>query len=119
MLEIKTNNQFFQGFMMNIQFSYLYRDAGNFKNFGDVIFSNTSKLSLDELRSMITKALIDEMFFDAFKSNIPPLFFEDYDDDLDHDWHEFDQFNEVNSLPNDVQNRDIERFISILAEGSV
>ena len=119
MLGIPTSIQFFQRIMMNIQFSYLYRDAGNFKNFGDIIFSNTSKFSLDELRSMITKALIDEMYFDTYKSDIPSLFFDDYDDDLDHDWHEFDQFNEVDSLPNDVQNRDIEQFISMLAGDSV
>ena len=75
---------------MNIRFSYLYRDAGNFKNFGDANFSNPNELSLESLSARIKLALLDEMYFDAYAVGLPELFFEDYDDELDHDWHEFE-----------------------------
>ena len=75
---------------MNIRFSYLYRDAGNFKNFGEANFSNPNEFSLENLSARIKLALLDEMYFDAYMVGLPELFFEDYDDELDHDWHEFE-----------------------------
>jgi len=38
---------------MNIIFEYLYRDAGNNKNFGSVIFSNHKGLSVEEIGAKI------------------------------------------------------------------
>ena len=119
MLEIPTSIQFFQRIMMNIQFSYLYRDAGNFKNFGTVVFANANQVSLEKLNAKIKQKLIDEMYFDAFNASVPPLFFDDYDEELDHDWHEFECISEIEMLPNDAHGRDISLFISSLAEKSV
>ena len=78
------------GCAMNIEFSYLYRDAGNFKNFGTVVFANKNQTSLEKLNEMIKQRLVDEMFFDAVNTSVPSLFFDDYDEELDHDWHEFE-----------------------------
>lgn len=100
---------------MNIEFSYLYRDAGNFKQFGSIVFSNTNKLPLNELHSKILKALIDEMFFDPLQAHVPVLFFDDEDEELDHDWHEFENLQETSAAPNDVLQRDITIFIARLA----
>lgn len=105
--------------IMNIQFSYMYRDAGNFKNFGDVVFVNSNHLSLEYLNAKIKEALLDEMFFDAFAVGVPELFFDEYDEELDHDWHEFDQLVEVDNTPNDIHDRDIHIFISILRENPI
>jgi hypothetical protein len=104
---------------MSIQFSYLYRDAGNFKNFGTVVFANANESSLEKLNAMIKQKLIDEMYFDAFNAGTPSLFFEDYDEELDHDWHEFECISEVEMLPNDAYGRDILGFISTLAKKTV
>lgn len=82
---------------MNIRFSYLYRDAGNFKNFGEAIFSNPNETSLEDLSARVKLALLDEMYFDAYAVGLPELFFEDYDDELDHDWHEFELLGDSNA----------------------
>lgn len=103
-------------FAMNIEFSYLYRDAGNFKNFGTVVFANKNQTSLEKLNEMIKQRLIDEMYFDAFNASVPSLFFDDYDEELDHDWHEFECISEVETTPADADARDISVFISTLAE---
>lgn len=101
---------------MNIRFSYLYRDAGNFKNFGEVVFSNPNNLSLEESSAKIKQALLDEMFFDACTVGIPELFFDDYDEELDHDWHEFERLDIVDLPFTDSQERTIEDFISRLTD---
>ena len=101
---------------MNIEFSYLYRDAGNFKSFGTVVFTNKNQTSLEKLNEMIKQRLIDEIYFDALNASVPSLFFDDYDDELDHDWHEFECISEVETMPNDADARDISAFISTLVE---
>ncbi|MBI3283544.1 MAG: hypothetical protein HYZ65_01650 [Burkholderiales bacterium] len=63
---------------MNIRFSYLYCDAGNFKNFGEVVFANPNNLPLEELSAKVKQALLDGMFFDAYAVGVPELFFDDY-----------------------------------------
>jgi hypothetical protein len=103
-------------FAMNIEFSYLYRDAGNFKNFGTVVFANKNQTSLEKLNEMIKQRLIDGMYFDAFNASVPSLFFDDYDEELDHDWHEFECLSEVATMPTDADAREISAFISTLAE---
>lgn len=46
----------------NIRFSYLYRDYGNYKLFGETVFSNPEKLSLTEIEDQIKSKLIDGEF---------------------------------------------------------
>ena len=99
---------------MNIQFSYLYRDAGNFKNFGEIIFANPNNFSLEDLRTRVKQVLLGEMYFDAFAVGIPELFFEDYDEELDHDWHEFDRLDLVGLPLTDDQGRTIDDFFARL-----
>lgn len=96
---------------MNIRFSYLYRDAGNFKNFGEAIFSNPSGLSLEVLTARVKLVLLDEMYFDAYAVRLPELFFEDYDDELDHDWHEFELLAYVEANSKILATNSIEDFI--------
>lgn len=99
---------------MNIRFSYLYRDAGNFKNFGEAFFSNPNETSLEDLNARLKLALLDEMYFDAHAVGLPELFFEDYDKELDHDWHEFELLDYIdNTLKIPVANS-IDSFISRL-----
>ena len=46
---------------MNIRMDYLYRDAGNYKNWGEVVFSNPSHLPLNHIEKMATEALLERM----------------------------------------------------------
>ena len=44
--------------MPNIKFSYLYRDAGNYKNYGEVIFANPDEMPIEEVEILIKSKLI-------------------------------------------------------------
>lgn len=74
----------------NLQFNYLYRDAGNYKVFGQVIFSNPEGLSLDHIEREIRAALTDQEFFDPAAWDVPRLEFDEENPELDHGWNEFE-----------------------------
>ena len=97
---------------MNIKLEYLYRDAGNNKNWGEVIFTNRNNLSIKELEQEIRNKLIEREFFYAERINIPNLYFPKYDIDLDHDWHEFHSLTETVFEPTDKMRRDISEFLN-------
>lgn len=75
----------------NIRFSYLYRDAGNYKLFGQVVFGNPENIALGEIRKRINASLIDGEFFEAKKWGLTELKFENYLPELDHNWCEFEE----------------------------
>jgi len=103
---------------MNIRFEYLYRDAGNFKNWGEVIFSNKKKLDAKVLEAKAREVLIDRDYFVATIANVPSLNFKEYVELLDHGWHEFSSFEECNEKPDDLFFRDIGDFVRALADAS-
>lgn len=103
---------------MNICFQYLYRDAGNFKNWGEVIFSNRKNHGAHQLEKQARNVLIDSEFFVADKADIPSLQFQDHIEHLDHDWHEFHSFRLSTDKPNDPCSRDIVTFIEYLRDAS-
>lgn len=80
---------------MNIAFSYLYRDSGNYKRFNTIVFSNFDFLAVDELRKEIDAHLKDGEWFCARKWNVPDLHFAEWDEELDHHWHEFHSVEET------------------------
>ena len=80
---------------MNIQLCYLYRDGANYKTHDAVTFSNTGNLSLQHIKDTISKSLIDGSWFYASKWQLPDLHFEDWDEEIDHNWHEFDSIEET------------------------
>lgn len=77
--------------MPNIKFHYLYRDGGNYKQYGSIIFSNPTGLNIDELMLLLKQKLIDEQFFYANKWNLPDLHFPNWNVQLDHNFHEFER----------------------------
>jgi hypothetical protein len=103
---------------MNIRFEYLYRDAGNFKNWGEVVFSNPNQLKVKFVMEMAEEALIDRAYFVASKACVPDLKFAQYDEELDHGWHEAYAFILTDDAPNDPQGRSIEKFIEWLRSAS-
>jgi hypothetical protein len=94
---------------MNIEFEYRYRDFGNFKKYGAVVFGNRNRLTVDEISQRVSLALADGQSFNAARCGIPDLFFYDFpfDPDLDHDSHEFYGASESELPVNDAANRDI------------
>jgi hypothetical protein len=99
----------------NIRFDYLYRDAGNYKNYGFVIFSNPNNLSIEKLRSSIISNLNDGEFFNHKRLKIPALFFSIKNSD-DHFWHEFENIEETNETP--TETRTIDEFLNSFSYSS-
>ena len=71
----------------NIRFAYMYRDAGNYKLHGEVIFSNEKQIAVDEIRKQIHSFLSDGLFFIARQVHVEERFFDVVSHD-DHPWHE-------------------------------
>ena len=96
---------------MNVQFEYLYRDAGNFKNWNEIVFANPSNLPVETLNRRARQVLIDQSYFVAEKARVPDLHFPNHDSDLDHDWHEFHTITATDKPPDDQMGRTIEEFL--------
>ncbi len=94
----------------NIKFKYLYRDAGNYKSWGEVIFTNTEDFSLDQIEKRMKQAFEQEILFTADQINIDELYFETFNDD-DHCYHEFYSVELTDEKGTDSLNRTIKKFI--------
>ena len=99
---------------MNVCLNYLYRDAGNFKNWGEVIFTNKTDMEWNLLELQIRNILIDGEFFIAEIIDLKKLKFSKYIEELDHDWHEFHSVENTEEASNDKNKRDIVDFIEHL-----
>lgn len=102
---------------MNMEFRYLYRDYGNWKNYGTVIFGNENGLDKESLQDRVMDLIGVDHFIDVLKLGLPPLYFSDfpYDPKLDHEEHEFCELAETNSPANDLANRDIVELLATMA----
>jgi hypothetical protein len=81
--------------MSNIKFSYLYRDGGNYKTFGEAFFANPDNIPLAEIEALIRSKLIDDTWFYAKEFGVPSLIQNTFDYDLDPTWHEFESVAET------------------------
>jgi hypothetical protein len=100
---------------LNLKLNYRYRDAGNYKQFGSVIFPNSSQLAVSEATKLIQEKLISEEFFIPKDWNIPRLQFHPYDPELDHEYHEFEEWEVTEEAPTD--NRDVLTFLQDIEKG--
>jgi len=105
---------------VNIRMDYLYRDAGNYKTWSAVVVPNApSPISSHEADAIARASLIDGGWFVAAAAGLPDLRGNEWDDELDHDWHELHGFAETDAVPDDQQGRDIRALLESLADGSV
>jgi hypothetical protein len=74
----------------NILLAYLYRDASNYKQHGEVILSNETQRTVEEIDQTIRSLLSDGCFFIARQVQLEERFFAVISED-DHPWHEFVQ----------------------------
>jgi len=90
---------------MSIEFEYLYRDAGN--------------NDLRELRISLKSVLIDQEFFVVSIARVSQLHFDTYDEELDHEWHEYHGLEETSEQITDSMGRDITDLMKALEKSRV
>lgn len=84
---------------MHITLSYLYRDAGNYKQFNEEVFTNEKNLQIDYIEQQIKKCLYDETWFYVDRWGMKDLHVHPWDNELDHTWHEFESVADTNEKP--------------------
>ena len=100
---------------MNIRFEYLYRDAGNFKSWGELVFFNPHNINVNLVKVLAENVLIDQAYFVASKADIPDLHFKEYNVQLDHGWHELHIFVPTEKRPmthtDEISKNSLNRFV--------
>ncbi|MEQ6121476.1 hypothetical protein [Reichenbachiella sp. MALMAid0571] len=99
----------------NLKFEYLYRDAGNYKQFGSAVFKNPTLIEPDVATEKIKPCLIDGEFFYPDKVKVPRLENYEFDPEMDHDWYEFEKFSLTNEKPTEVISA--QNFLDCFARG--
>lgn len=85
----------------NVKLNYMYRDGGNYKQFGEVVFENPEEISIESATQKLKEKLIQDAFFVAEDWKLPSLRVYAYDPEIDHGWHEFEEFEETNEVLSD------------------
>lgn len=104
--------------MTNVRFVYMYRDASNYKQHGEVILSNETLLTVEEVDKQIHSLLSDGLFFIARQVQVEERFFAVVSED-DHPWHEFvmvEATTDPTFDPVPEQKRDISNFLKELEQ---
>lgn len=97
----------------NVKLTYLYRDASNYKAWGELIFANPECLSLEEIEESLATYFLDGILFVAAQVGIPEVFlFHEYPfSEDDHFFHEFVAVAYSNGQTTDSERRSIKEFI--------
>ena len=105
--------------MDNIKFFYLYRDAGNFKKWAEIVFSNPEGLAPVAITTALRRAFLEGDLFLADQVRLPELFLytKGHATSDDHCFHEFDAVQISLEFPNDRCKRSISQFIAEAEEG--
>lgn len=106
---------------MNVEFSYLYRDLGNFKRYGSVVFANRGGIPITEIDQAVLHFIGNEQIFVASELAIPEMFFTEfpYSPKLDWEMHEYCGVSDTDAQVNDAEDRDIQDLIARLELASV
>lgn len=107
--------------MNNIKFKYLYRDAGNYKKRGGVVFSDPDDLAIGAITKALQRSFLADGLFIAHQIRIPEVFLsaDDGVTEDDHCFHEFDSVEVSSEVPNDMHRRSIREFIvEVMREGN-
>ena len=102
----------------NIRFVYMYRDASNYKQHGEVILPNETQRTVEEVDTQIRSLLSDGLFFIARQVQVEERFFDVVSED-DHPWHEFVSVEATTDPafdPVPAQQRDITNFLKELEQ---
>ena len=101
----------------NTAFVYLYRDAHNYKKWGEVVFPGRCSSEYEE---RIRAACISRQWFVARKIRVPSVFLYNEPEysftDADHGWHEFAELQPTDEAPTDKYEREIGEFVEEFEE---
>ena len=99
--------------MSNAKMTYLYRDAGNYKRWAEVIFSNAERLQSDAAIESVNKALTADGLFIASQIRLAEAFLsEEYPiNSYDHCFHEFYSLAATEEPPSDSHGRSLTEFL--------
>lgn len=97
----------------NVKFNYLYRDTGNYKSWGEIIFTNPTRLSVDEIDNRLRKSFFHNELFIADQIGIPQVFMYSQGSATtdDHCFHEYDSVELTDEESNDLDKRTIQNFL--------
>jgi len=101
--------------VFNLKMNYLYRDGANYKQFGSVIFSNPGFLPPNKAGQKLKEKLISSEFFVPQDWSLPRLHHHPYDPEIDHEWHEFEDFEWTEEPITD--DRDVRVFLEEIPKG--
>jgi hypothetical protein len=101
--------------MLNIKFEYLYRDEGNYKTFGDIVFSNPNQLTVEHINESIESHLIEGCWFDPDAWQIPRFSFHRFNafGIYDYLWYEFEAISFSDEAPVSLSITDFLNLIAI------
>ncbi len=100
---------------LNLKLNYRYRDGANYKQFGSVIFSNPSFLPPRIAGQKLIEKLISTEFFVPQDWDLPRLHHHPYDPEIDHEWHEFEEFEWTDEDVSDK--REVKEFLEGIEKG--
>jgi hypothetical protein len=101
--------------MNNLRLHYRYRDAHNYKEFGSVVFANPNGMSIEAATALLREKLISAEFFVPQDWGLSRLHTRPYDPDVDHAWHEFEEFENTDDPATDK--REIGEFLQEVVTG--
>src|ERR1700690_4402210 len=100
--------------MENVEFTYLYRDGGNYKKRGRVVFSNPDELDVGSVGKDLQQAFLPDGLFIASQIRVPDVFLYiggEFSSD-DHCYHEFFGVLSTLEAANDANRRSIREFLA-------
>jgi hypothetical protein len=100
--------------MSNVELTYLYRDGGNYKKWGRVVFEDPDRLNIDSVERDLRHAFGVDGLFIAGQIRVPEVFFcarDEFSSD-DHCYHELDGVRWTENKADDAHHRSIGEFIA-------
>jgi hypothetical protein len=97
----------------NLEFTYLYRDGGNYKKWGRVVFSNPDRLDSDSAEKELRRVFLQDGLFIARQIRVPEIFLYAYGEFSfdDHCYHELDGVRRTPGAVDDAYRRSISEFL--------
>ena len=92
--------------MKNLRLNY--RDAHNYKEFGSMVFANPTGMSVGAATALLRGKLISEEFFVPQDWGLSRLHTRPYDPEVDHAWHEFEDFEETDDPVTDTSTSSVQ-----------
>jgi hypothetical protein len=99
--------------MKNVEFIYLYRDGGNYKKWGGVVFSNPDRVSASSAEKHLRDAFLEEGLFIAAQIRVPEVFLYSHGQlsSDDHCYHELEEARLTSKNADDIHRRSASEFL--------